>query len=328
MLKRVSVVYGTDPELFFEQNGRIIGAEKVIPPGGLKPGRSVFPTVVLDGVQVELHPAASRELRVLGRNISIAFELIFRQLRKTPKVRLSSARMVDVGKAELESLSPESRILGCNESKNIYGNKPLTCDPETYTWRSAGGHLHFGLPADLWEVRESFIAPFDIFIGNTCVLLDRDAGMAARRENYGRAGEYREPTYGVEYRTLSNFWLRAYPLVSLVFGLADIAFSVVSDPYLEAELIEVVDIGKVVEAIDTNNYDLARENFKTIQPFLAKHLPPSGFVLSPSTLNRFLTFADMVNVHDLEFFFEEEPLTHWTKLTKFDSFPEFLQTIY
>jgi hypothetical protein len=41
-----------------------------------------------------------------------------------------------------------------------------------------------------------------------------------RRVFYGRAGEYRLPTYGIEYRVLSNFWLCAPPIAHLVLDLA------------------------------------------------------------------------------------------------------------
>jgi hypothetical protein len=39
------------------------------------------------------------------------------------------------------------------------------------------------------------------------------------RKLYGAAGRYRQPSYGVEYRTLSNFWLASPELVELVYDI-------------------------------------------------------------------------------------------------------------
>ena len=44
----------------------------------------------------------------------------------------------------------------------------------------------------------------DLFLGVPSVTLDSDT---RRRELYGKAGAYRAKDYGVEYRTLSNFWI-------------------------------------------------------------------------------------------------------------------------
>ena len=66
----------------------------------------------------------------------------------------------------------------------------------------------------------------DIVVGNTCVIMDRAPSQVERRKVYGRAGEYRLPAHGIEYRTLSNFWLRSYQLTHLVFSLARFAINI------------------------------------------------------------------------------------------------------
>lgn len=326
MLKPVTgVMFGCDPELFAERDGRVIGSEKVIPIDGLL-SRNTGTKVVQDGVQIELNPTARNSVARLGQEISLGFHLIHRQLARHKGVKLNWSRFLEVSREELMSLRKENQQLGCQPSKNVYGDNPMTCDVETYPKRGAGGHLHFGLPEGLKRKRQHLVPLFDIFVGNTFVMLDRDPGMAERRENYGRAGEYRDenqpdpvtnavkPHHGLEYRTLSSVWLRNYTLMSLAFGLADIALSVIAQGGKpEEELIESVNIDNVIKAIDTNNFDLARSNFDTIRPWMLRNLPKHGFQLAPDNLIRFVVLTSWIRQDGLEEFFKQDPLQHWLR---------------
>jgi len=44
----------------------------------------------------------------------------------------------------------------------------------------------------------------DVYVGLKCVALDN---QPIRRTKYGHAGRYRPTDYGIEWRTLSNFWI-------------------------------------------------------------------------------------------------------------------------
>lgn len=333
MLRLVSVTYGADPELFLERGGQIIGSEKVIPKQGLFVPGNYKPVVIRDGVQVELNPKASSSIPALGYEVSNSIGLLGNHL-KGSDVSISFRSFVEVSRTELDSLSPKSRLLGCTPSKNIFGKRPIKVNPKTYRKRSTGGHQHFGLRdfPNLYENRTDLIAPFAIFVAGLSVLIDRDPYAAERRENYGRAGEFRTPKYGIEYRTLSNFWLRNYSLMSFVFGMAGVAISMIQHDLsgaenIEQELIETVDIDNVIRAIETNSYNLARENFEVIRPFLVKHLPKSGFPLNPSNLDRFLAFTEGVKDKGLEAFFPEDPVASWCSGKQVE-FGDFLETIY
>jgi len=67
--------------------------------------------------------------------------------------------------------------------------------------RSAGGHIHVETSLD----KAAVIRAMDLFLGVPSLILDSKGGM--RRQLYGKAGAYRPKSYGVEYRTLSNFWI-------------------------------------------------------------------------------------------------------------------------
>jgi hypothetical protein len=297
--------FGSDPEGFFEKAGQIIGSEKLIPPRGIN---NFSGRVVRDGVQFELNPV-SGSILTLGRNISGLFSVLQKQLDKNPGVSVNFNGLVEVSAEELNSLSPATRRLGCNASYNAYGDKPIDVDPVLYRKRSSGGHIHIGTQDKKFYAERRRSAPlFDIIVGNTCVLLDRDPGAAERRENYGRAGEFRLPNHGIEYRTTSNFWLRDYTLMSLTFGLAQIAYDIACQSFngnqqLWNDLAAKVNIERVAKAIDTNDFDLALKNFKRIAPLLRKNLPAEGFVLTPKNVSTFVDFVkgqQIVNVFPTE----------------------------
>jgi hypothetical protein len=83
--------------------------------------------------------------------------------------------------------------------------------------RTAGGHVHVGYD-DPWDDGNYALARMlDIVLGVPSVLLDSDT---RRRSLYGSSGSMRHKPYGMEYRPLSNFWLKSDSLKAWVFDRA------------------------------------------------------------------------------------------------------------
>jgi hypothetical protein len=61
----------------------------------------------------------------------------------------------------------------------------------------------------------------DLFVGIPSIFMDHDPTSARRRKVYGQAGRYRPKEYGMEYRSLGNFWLASPKTVKLVFEMCD-----------------------------------------------------------------------------------------------------------
>lgn len=319
--------WGSDPEAFFQKNKSIIGSEKLIPENGL---RNYAGRVVRDGVQFELNPISSRNVADLGRNISRLFAILQNRVKKSG-VKFCFDGLVEVSREELDSLSPKSRVLGCMPSMNFYENRPITVDPLLYPKRSSGGHIHVGIPDSVtYRKRKNMVPVFDSLVGLPSVLLDRDPGAAERRENYGRAGEFRLPGHGLEYRTTSNYWLRNYTLMSFVFGMAQIAYAIGvqsahGDQAVLDGLAERINLEKMRKAIDTNDFASALRQFKRIVPYLRKQLPKQGFQLHPKNLDVFIDFAVQVEQQGLAHFFPTEYIVgNWVKGEQ-QEFVEFLQ---
>lgn len=332
------MTFGCDPEIFLLKGGQVIGAEKVIPEEGLttltrNPTTNACTVprkggIVLDGVQVELNPAPSKCRALLANEISAAFKTLKKHLATMDGITASFTQVVEVDPAELDSLSEKSKALGCAPSNNIYDSgAKIGVNPATYTKRSAGGHIHLGLRDDLKPHRERLVPLLDIFVGNTSVLMDRHPGNAERRKVYGRAGEHRLPAHGLEYRTLSNFWLRGYPLFSGVLGLSRLAVNVLAhtqkiqpDPWnktdfyekAEDDILQVVDVDAVRSAINNNDVELAKKNWSVVREYLSKHAHFYGTGLHARNLDAFDFFVSKIDTDGIEYWWPDDPMEHWT----------------
>ncbi len=336
ILKKAWVTLGCDPEFFFrDKDGKLLGSEKVLPKGGLTYGEG---KMIIDGAQAELNPKADLCRELLGSAISDCFKGLAGRLKETGIVAIPDfSQTISLSQEEMDALSDDCKKFGCMSSKNAHKTDKqaaIKVNPAKYMYRSAGGHIHMGhyypdprngdyVPC-LDNPKET-IKVLDVIVGNTCVLIDRALGNVERRKNYGRAGEYRTPSHGLEYRTLSNFWLANYTLMSLVMGLTRMALDICHNGKGE-ELLSLVKIKNVEKAINTNNVDLARANFEAIEGFLsniANYNDPENAngtypICGEEDIALFYHFIKM----GVEHWFEEDIYLHWLTLGKHGGSPK------
>jgi hypothetical protein len=113
--------------------------------------------------------------------------------------------------------------LGCDPSRNAYGLQGRFVErPRDLEWRFAGGHVHFMLAEEerLLANIHYLVKTLDALVGIPSVCLAQNYDHFIRRRYYGLAGEYRLPPHGLEWRTLSNFWVMDPRAFMLVFDLA------------------------------------------------------------------------------------------------------------
>lgn len=318
----MSINVGCDPELFIKENNKIIGCEKVLPKDGLNTINDG--KVIIDGIQAEFNPAPSHCRVWLGDNIRFCFMALKKVLDSNDKLSLDFTTSVTIDEEELNSLNPDNRVLGCMPSNSIYGKVGLgVADISKFFDRSLGGHIHLSSPDPKGDeaIRdyENMVKLMDILVGNTCVLIDRNEGNIKRRKTYGRAGEYRTPKHGIEYRTLSSFWLKSYQLMSFVMGLSKQAVTIKAHG-MQDKFFNVVDMDDIQKAINENDFDLAMSNFNKILPVLMEVTPTitgyrqshdGEFTLNKDNISYFLHFVDKVKVFGLEYWFKESPMDHW-----------------
>ena len=325
--KGVLVTFGCDPEMFIARDGEIVESADAI--GGL--GNSFWTDsgnskIVQDGVQVELNPSPSS---CRASVINSTAQLI-NTLAKTVKkkgMEISFQPVVKLDPEALAKMSEAAKRLGCLPSFNAYDAKAEVKVGKDFATRSAGGHIHIGYkPGKTDADYNRFANILDIIVGNTCVMIDRDPSAAERRKTYGRAGEYRKPLYGFEYRTLSNFWLRSSQLMSMVMGLCRLAVLIHNksqrkhlrgnnwDP--AAELLASVDMNQVTRAINENDLELAKLNWAPVRAFIDAHVEVMEAGLDTEKLDNFDYFLSEIESKGLERWFPLEPLQHWSTVAE------------
>jgi hypothetical protein len=140
------------------------------------------------------------------------------------------------------------------------------CEPDYCAWtkeenkkpkpphqfmRSAGGHVHVETKLDPNEV----VKNMDLYLSVPAVLMDEGE---QRKQLYGKAGACRYKPYGVEYRTLSNFWIFDPALCEWVWRATEDALSRAAMDGFSEELA-----AKVQSCINNNDKALAYDLVKT-----------------------------------------------------------------
>lgn len=209
-----TLTIGADPELFLvDVNGKFISAVGLI--GGTKDkprpvGNGV--AVQEDNVAVEFCIAPATKVEEFIASCEFALTYLSKYVMdKGLFLSITASKSFD----EDQLKNRTAQRFGCDPDFNAWTGKtnpaPQASDPHL---RSAGGHIHIGydgldkLQLGRW---------CDITMGLHSVLEDSDT---ARRELYGKAGAYRPKPYGIEYRTLSCYWLQSQELMKKVYERA------------------------------------------------------------------------------------------------------------
>ena len=225
-----NITIGADPELFMV-NGpsprfKAVSAHGVIPGTKAEPFNVDCGAVQVDGMALEfnINPAKNSDEFVFNIN------KVQEELRKLvpSKFYISPRIVTHFSKDYLDTQPPEAKELGCDPDYCAYTGEEKTPDePEDLNFRCASGHIHIG-----WRPKKDYVEPFDplhfsecraitkeldIALGLPSILVEPQASGKKRRTLYGQAGSFRPKPYGLEYRVLSNFWLKDERYMRWVF---------------------------------------------------------------------------------------------------------------
>jgi len=191
---------GYDVEFFLSNSRGYIPAERVL--GGTKGrGMPIGKGVVAhpDNVMAEIASAAPFKAQDIIPRIQHDVDLLRQHVAP---VDVSIVPYINVSKQFLDSSELASEV-GCDvDFRNGEQRDPITADVLGRS-RYAGGHLHFDVNSDI--APDYAAAVCDIMLAVPCIAHGEQQG--GRRGTYGLAGLYRPKSYGVEYRTLSNYWV-------------------------------------------------------------------------------------------------------------------------
>jgi hypothetical protein len=140
---------------------------------------------------------------------------------------------------------------GCDPDYNAW-----TCEPNPRPHslradlRSCGGHVHVGHTFENPEDCLELIKFMDLFLGVPSIMMDKGN---LRRELYGKAGAFRAKPYGVEYRTLSNFWVFDPRLCEWVWNATAQAMDAWQNKKINIELYK----DDILKSINEDRIDIA-----------------------------------------------------------------------
>lgn len=192
---------GCDPEFFLMQNGKHVSAEAKI--GGSKwkpiPIDNKGNAIQEDNVAVEFNIEPAQTFLAFKNNIHKVLNYLKNKLEG---FEFSTQSAVVFDNDQLDTA--QARLFGCDPDFNAW---TYTVNPrpraDNMNLRSAGGHIHIGCELAKEKPTE-VIKACDLFLGVPSIILDPGT---ERRKLYGKAGSFRKKDYGVEYRSLSNFWI-------------------------------------------------------------------------------------------------------------------------
>lgn len=216
----MSILIGCDPEIFTkDKNGTTVSAYGLIPGDKKNPFKVKRGAVQIDGMALEFNidPAATDDEFVININ-----EVMTQLKLMVPNHDFQITPVADFSVDYLKKQPKEALELGCDPDFNAWADGEAFDKPDgDLPMRTASGHVHIG-----WTNGQSIDDPshfgrciaasrqLDFYLGLGSRLYDKDN---RRREMYGKPGCFRPKSYGVEYRTLSNAWLKSEELMRWVF---------------------------------------------------------------------------------------------------------------
>src|SRR5690625_1539949 len=193
------ITIGTDPEVAVVSGGQIVSVTGMIGAGKANPLPVTGGFIQEDNVSAEFNTEAHTSFESFNNNIG---QVINELLSYVPGIEFKTSHHFE--KAYLQSLGSSVLHFGCDPDFNAWtGEENEKPSPYT-TLRSFAGHVHIGYDNPDKDTSNKLVQLCDVFLGVPSLLMDPDT---ERRELYGKAGACRYKDYGVEYRTLSNFWV-------------------------------------------------------------------------------------------------------------------------
>ncbi len=253
---KLKLLLGSDPEIFIKTKDNIIVGSEVMLQGDIE---FDFGKIVRDGIQVEFNPTPANNPNDFKENINKSID-VAKRIANDINLDVVLDQVVNITQETMDSLSDDSKVFGCMPSYNAYDNYiKLPKDASKVMYRSGGGHIHISSEDE--EVREFIINNRDVIVKN----LDRLLGMILltyentddvikRRTYYGRAGEYRKPNYGLEYRVPSNIWL-SLDIYNSIFILIERAIDMAMNN--NTSLLDSISDEDVMDIINTGKKDKA-----------------------------------------------------------------------
>lgn len=261
MKNKHNFLLGADPELFMTDLEGIPKSAIDIIPGTKEAPYNISEkghSVQVDNVLLEFNIPPSDNPISMNEDIRFVLEWFENNLPNERTVSIVPS--MEFVKSEL--LHPKANEFGCDPDWNTWTektNEPPEADDTL--WRSAGGHVHISYENETMDYSAKLVKALDLYLGVPSIIYDSDT---ERRKLYGSAGSFRFKKYGnsggVEYRSLSNFWIKRQDHINFIFNQINKAFSFIDK---NDEIDSRSDLAKdIIEAINNSDENLAKKIIK------------------------------------------------------------------
>jgi hypothetical protein len=284
---------GADPELFVRDTKKniFISGHTFLKGTKHEPEPWKGGAVQVDGVALEFNINPARNAKDFSDRIRSSVHYLQGILQGwDPSLKVAITPTAFFDKKYFNSLPDEVRALGCEPDYNAYtldvNPKPSTEHP----MRTGSGHVHVGW-LDEKEFIEDTLDPdhmakcgdltqqLDIALFVPSLLFDKDS---ERRSLYGAPGAFRPKKYGVEYRVLSNRWLRNDTLSTWVFNTTLKATRDFMSGERYTEKVDLNELRNIFSNLKSRSIDRLARNFIDNHPNICSY--PGGF--APSQKNK------------------------------------------
>lgn len=224
---------GADPEIFVTNSGGAMSAHGLVPGTKEAPHKVPRGAYQVDGMALEFNidPVDINDTGGWINNVNTVMAGLISEAQKSdPSIRANLSPVQEFSEEIFKSQPKEATELGCNPDYNAYtGEMNEAPDGGAVLFRTGSGHIHIGWGADIpvdhpehMQICQDFIKYLDKTVGLYMTIIDNEP---RRRQLYGKAGAFRPKSYGVEYRTPSNSWLKSLERKVAVQKLAAVAVS-------------------------------------------------------------------------------------------------------
>lgn len=256
---------GTDPEFFLREKGTgklksaipFIQGDKYnpmpLPCGG---------TIQRDNVAIEVATAPANSGSDFVDKVRKTFADLMTHIPEGHELVVTPYAEFDLDQLQHE----EAQAFGCTPDFDVWtldqNVAPYAGDTRM---RSCGAHIHVGYTEGsgngfLLEFPGRFkvVKMMDLFHGVISTVLDSSKAALERKKLYGRAGCHRITPYGIEYRVLSNFWMKSPSLVMLMDSLTVDVLRLIREGKDE-DLINKVGPEVIISTINKGNIEKAMD---------------------------------------------------------------------
>ncbi len=215
---------GADPELFVQHRSskKFVSAHNLIPGTKKRPFPVEDGAIQVDGVAAEFNIVPVTDAQGFKKNLrNVMRQLQDKVWEQNEMYDLTATPTAYFEKEYFDKLPRQAKLLGCQPDYNAYLGQanppPATKEP----FRTGSGHIHIGWTRgadprdpDHLETCAKVVKQLDKAVYYPSLTWDSDT---KRRELYGKMGAFRPCMYGVEYRPLSNAYLRDDALILEVY---------------------------------------------------------------------------------------------------------------